>query len=384
MTEGIPGYEPAAIAEMLADFRLLMRFLLHHGRPGGPLPASGTEGPAGATGSNIGRLVEFADLLLATPEAVAKDTDQLRRLTSALILANTLAAPATAVSLRLTFAFAGVDAGLYAETKDDHRIAASLRRLARYIAAFGVSLFLVTTVLFAHVSTGKQIIKQLDTVDTQRAAIITEIASFRSGVGRGGAGAEGFSCVAASEVANTTVNGDAEQQLCARWQNVAMRRTIVMQELALWNGRTERLGYISPIRWFGRTMPPNGVPETAWDAAPLRTSALLTVLTGAVLPAILGTLGSCAYVYRRLTEQIRSFTLERPEGLELFFRIILGSILGGLLGVVWTNGEPIHLEGVDLSLAALAFFVGFAVETVFSILDRAIAAVGSLARPDRR
>jgi hypothetical protein len=50
--------------------------------------------------------------------------------------------------------------------------------------------------------------------------------------------------------------------------------------------------------------------------------------------------------------------------LELFFRIVLGSILGSLLGVVWTNGEPIHLEGVNLSLAALAFFVGFMLETV--------------------
>jgi hypothetical protein len=383
VTEETAAHESAAIAEMLADFRLLARFLLHHGRPGEPRPAGGADVAAGGASSNVGRLVEFADLLVATPEAVASDNDQLRRLTSALVMANTLAAPATAVSLRLTFAFAGVDAGLYADTKDDHRIAASLRRLARYIAAFGVSLFLVTTILIAHVATGKQIIQQLGTVDVERAAVIAEITSFRSGFGRGGAAAESFSCADSADVANTTVNGDAEQQLCARWRDVAMRRTIVMQELALWNGRTERLGYISPIRWFGRTMPPPGVPETAWDAAPLRTSALLTVLTGAVLPAILGTLGSCAYVYRRLTEQIRSFTLERPEGLELFFRIILGSILGGLLGVVWTNGQPIHLEGVDLSLAALAFFVGFAVETVFSILDRAIASVGSLGRTPR-
>jgi hypothetical protein len=42
-----------------------------------------------------------------------------------------------------------------------------------------------------------------------------------------------------------------------------------------------------------------------------------------------------------------------------------GLILGGLLGVIWTNGQQIQIDGVALSLAALAFFVGYSDEIVF-------------------
>jgi hypothetical protein len=54
-------------------------------------------------------------------------------------------------------------------------------------------------------------------------------------------------------------------------------------------------------------------------------------------------------------------------------RILLGTILGGLVGVIWTNGQPIQLEGITLSLAALAFFVGFSVEVVFQVMDSIVA-----------
>jgi hypothetical protein len=60
------------------------------------------------------------------------------------------------------------------------------------------------------------------------------------------------------------------------------------------------------------------------------------------------------------------------DGLHGTLRILLGTILGGLLGVVWTNGQPIKLEGVALSLSALAFFVGYSVEVVFQTLDNVV------------
>ena len=47
------------------------------------------------------------------------------------------------------------------------------------------------------------------------------------------------------------------------------------------------------------------------------------------------------------------------------------------MGVLWTNGQPIQLEGVTLSLTALAFFVGYSVEVVFQTLDTVIGKVAS-------
>ncbi len=384
MTQGVVAGSTvgsATVAEMLADFRLLARFLLHIGRHGGSQSTSGARAMAGEADPGIGRLVDFADLLVASPEIIANDPVQLRRLYSALVLANTLAAPATVVSVRLTYAFEGAEAGTHESTQDDRRIAAFLRWQARCVAVFGVSLLLITTVLIAHVSTGKQIIRQLDSISSEWTSITAEIASFRNGSGRAGTDTSSLACANSLGLMNAVVEGNTAQQLCARLQEVALRKRIVVRELALWNHGNERMRYIFPILLDDRTIPLLDVSETEWETTPLRTSALLTLLTGTVLPPLLGTLGSCTYVYRRLTNQIHSFTLERAEGLQVILRIILGSILGGLLGVIWTDGRPIHLEGMDLSLTALAFFVGFAVETVFTIIDRTIAAVGTRVRP---
>jgi hypothetical protein len=54
---------------------------------------------------------------------------------------------------------------------------------------------------------------------------------------------------------------------------------------------------------------------------------------------------------------------------------VLGATLGGLLGVIWTNDQPVRLEGVSLPLGALAFFVGFSVEIVFRLVDTLVRTV---------
>jgi len=103
-------------------------------------------------------------------------------------------------------------------------------------------------------------------------------------------------------------------------------------------------------------------------------------ITGFVLPTLLGLLGSFAYVFRKLDQQVRTSTLRVSEGFHGILRMLLGGVLGGLLGVLWTNGQPIQLEGVTMSLSALAFFVGFAVEIVFRTLDAIITGVADRMR----
>jgi hypothetical protein len=43
------------------------------------------------------------------------------------------------------------------------------------------------------------------------------------------------------------------------------------------------------------------------------------------------------------------------ESIHGTLRMLLGATLGGLLGVIWTDGQPVRLEGVSLSLGALLF-----------------------------
>jgi hypothetical protein len=113
--------------------------------------------------------------------------------------------------------------------------------------------------------------------------------------------------------------------------------------------------------------------EMQREASELHASANMAGLTGFVLPMLLGLLGAFIYVYRDIDGKMRTATLSSGDGAHAMLRMLLGMMLGGLLGVIWTNGQPIKLEGVTLSLAALAFFVGYGVEVVFRILDRIIA-----------
>jgi hypothetical protein len=95
--------------------------------------------------------------------------------------------------------------------------------------------------------------------------------------------------------------------------------------------------------------------------------------TGFVLPMLLGLLGAFTYVYRDIDRRLRTATLLPGDGAHGTLRMLLGTMLGGLLGVIWTTGQPIQLEGVKFSLAALAFFVGFSVEVVFQVMDSLVA-----------
>ena len=62
--------------------------------------------------------------------------------------------------------------------------------------------------------------------------------------------------------------------------------------------------------------------------------------------------------------------------------MLLGAILGGLLGTMWTNRQAIQLEGVSLTLGTLAFVVGFSVEVVFRLVDTLVrAAVSRVSKP---
>jgi hypothetical protein len=155
-----------------------------------------------------------------------------------------------------------------------------------------------------------------------------------------------------------------------------LRRAIIYRELWVWNAISERLSFASPITWLSPSLPAlPGLPDLEWQSTELRTAVMITSMTGCVLPILLGMLGACVHVYREIDGQIQAFTLEARESVHGTLRILFGAILGGLLGAVWTDGKAIQLEGVSLSLGALALFVGFSVEVAFRLVDALVTGV---------
>lgn len=89
----------------------------------------------------------------------------------------------------------------------------------------------------------------------------------------------------------------------------------------------------------------------------------LSILKSYVLPALLGLLGSCTYVVRLISEQIRDMTFTSTSPMRHMLRVLIGS----LAGVIIVMGDFLVTAG--LSTLALSFIAGYATEAFFSIID---------------
>jgi hypothetical protein len=174
-----------------------------------------------------------------------------------------------------------------------------------------------------------------------------------------------------------------------------LREAMVYARLAAWNCRMTRL---NPRTWLGEGVPPYCEQAPAdlspparqadWKRTELRTNDGIARLTGYILPFLLGGIGGCVAVLRRMEDGVRSWTLNAGDGAAAFGRVILAATFGGLLGLVFgTDGGPVQLGSVSLSLAAWAFFLGYALDSVMRALDSLVASMlGRLrgAEPDKK
>lgn len=372
------------VARLLRDFRILLSYaVLLRGRAGATAGAwladpKPTE-PVGPADDDSHPSVHIS-LLTMPPERIAGDALSLQRLYSSLDTLSAMAAPASVVSIALTAAFIG---------RDEQDIPPFVRMRARRLrhwalstAALGMVLFVATVMLLIHVDRGRRSLQQTEQVRADRASVLGTFAVMR--------GNPETACPESLPGANGPAPVDPEtreQTLCGKLRDLARRSRIIRYELRQWNDASDLASYVSPFRWLEPSPPlPDGLSREQWQSTELRTSALMAGITGFVLPTLLGLLGllgSFAYVFRKLDQQVRTSTLRVSEGFHGILRMLLGGVLGGLLGVLWTNGQPVQLEGVTMSLSALAFFVGFAVEIVFRTLDAIITGVaGRMRRPN--
>jgi hypothetical protein len=384
-----PSPETDAAAAALAHLRGMQgdgRLLLSHvaGRADRTLPqplAAGAPSP-------VSLLFADAALVAADPlklEALACCVDQLSR----------AAAPATAATIRLTRGYlrSGGAEGADVATPELLRRAFLVRLVVRFLAGFGIAAVAIAVLLLAHVDNGRRNLQQLRAVDAELRTTYENLAllpaaawvaasaerpSFRPLCGKPDDGAR----QPAESPEGLRANG-----LCNAAYEGSLRKNIVLQQIANWNCRTARpiaalFGLCSePLK--DTTATQDGAQRATlehWNRTELRIESTIATLTGFVLPLIMGFIGGCAFVLRRISQKLSEQTLSARDGSQAILRVLLATTLGGLLGVVWTGDPPLPLGGFNLSLAAAAFFVGFALEAVFTLIEAIVESVAGRLR----
>lgn len=412
------------VRDLQDDFRFLMRHVARRRdralpwttAAAGPTPPRAAEGgtapAAAATADRRQPLEELpVELLVERPTDILRSVPKLAALHGAVDRLTAVAAPANVTTIRLTCAFVKTEEyGTPAAP-----VTAEAKRLKAWMLAvtlFGSIVFLLTILLLIHVDAGRRTIQELQGLREQQqslwrdietamqpaAAVAVQVQPAPGGAAPAQtavatapaavrldcrlpppAGATGTS-LAPEPGARLPANG-REESLCARYRDLDKKTDLVYHLLRTWNGTTDNFAYLSPfpLIWANYAFTAD-LPKATWQSTEIRTGLSLAALTGFVLPLLLGFLGACAFVYRHFDAKIRDWTLEARDGWHALLRVLLGGILGGLLGVIWTNGEPVQLQGFALSLAAVAFFVGFAVEVVFRTLDTMVQAVADKLR----
>jgi hypothetical protein len=383
----LPGMETVLrVRRLQRDLRELMRHLACRTESSvWSVPADGQPAGSAAPRPAIG---PYAELLAVAPEVIARDGHLLGQLYDSLEALTDLAAPASLKSIWLTRAFVwgGEDDDLPGDTRSEARW---LFRWARGSAVFGVLIFFATILLLVHVDRGRRALQQFESIRAEYQAAANSLGIVRAASSAAG-GAADYDCAqpAATPGAlgpSAQVAGRGSQShLCAQIADALSRMKVVRQELRIWNVISGRLAYVSPITWLAPRELSHATGLSAEDEefTELRTMNVLAALLGFILPMLLGLLGACVYVFREIDRRIQTSTLEARESIHGTLRMLLGATLGGLLGVIWTGDQPVRVEGMLLSVSALAFFIGFSVDVVFRLVDALVRAVANkLSKP---
>jgi hypothetical protein len=104
--------------------------------------------------------------------------------------------------------------------------------------------------------------------------------------------------------------------------------------------------------------------ETRRNVTEAQQKALIrsNIITGYILPALLGAMGSCVYVIRLISDQIKDTTFSSSSPIRHLVRVALGALAGVAIGY---GG----IVAGSLSGAALSFIAGYAIEPVFATFD---------------
>jgi hypothetical protein len=384
------------IERMLDDLRTLLGYVARHG--GGGMGGVGMGGADAAAPPPVRRgrrpppvpplpdrvlAACFTDgridpeLLVRSASEIAADSRLQNHLYASVELLTDLAAPATVMSIRLTAAVLGWRPS-GPSLSADMMMARRLVRWFTITGIIGLIVFLFLIVLLVHIDRGRREVQQLEAMRSTYQSALAAAANAKEPLITGDFGLA--RCVPPPTVPSGAAGNTTAAQyrtVCDGLDAAIVGMLVAYSELDRWNEVSGALSYLSPLNW---TTPRSSAAAAGPSAAQLqsteqRTTLMMAGLTGFVLPMLLGLLGACTYVYRDFDNALPAFTLKESDGIGAILRLVLGVILGGLTGLVWTNSQPIHLQGVTLSLGAVAFVVGFSVETVFRTLETMVVGV---------
>jgi hypothetical protein len=364
----------------------------------------------------------LSDTLLTDPVVLASDPQRVAALASHVDALSRCAAPASVTTIRLTCAYLRVAEENGEPPPEVRKQVWRLRIWMDFIIGTAIVTTVLAMFLLAHVDDGRRALQQLNQVRTELDSLYEQLgkvqgdfwvqalsatpAPDRSGMAdppKPGPG-ETFSDTGINKAADLALprcpprHEDPQHsypllkpktwdaaQLCRNLNDLLTRQDLIFIRLKNWNFRNS-----CPLQWIrgieagicgiSRDQAATEINENAWRSTEIRVTAGMALHTGFLLPLLLGCVGGCAFVLRRLDGNLTNWTLEPRDGLHSGLRVLLATMLGGLLGVVWGGDQQVQLGSFALSLAAAAFFVGFSLEVVFSVIESMINGVAGRMR----
>ena len=233
-------------------------------------------------------------------------------------------------------------------------MARALSRAMMIMLGLAVIITLSIATLAAYIYLGNAKVANLTDIKAQFKSLDEEILREEAGTNRSSKTAV-LSYCADVEVVQDPVNPGgmlrgfhtiAQSHLCAQYNDLLRKQDLAYESL-------------SPP-WF----PPD-------DRA---LPAQLNVVSGYVLPVLMGLLGSMTYVLRRYLRSVGDRLLTPRDLREYIVRLVLGTVFGVAIGFFTSaNGnaseQVIVNSASSLGAPALAFLAGYGVETVFQMLD---------------
>jgi hypothetical protein len=255
----------------------------------------------------------------------------------------------------------------------------------------------LTCVMSWHVTGGSAMLKHLDTLEVQQAALSKSIEEAEIKHAASATAPPVQFCSEVAAAGSPRFRSTEEYQLCTRRRVLSEQVAVVRMNLRTWLVPW-RTCYDKVAGWFG----PLPEAEATACAIPAGTercqrggteqlARVVTLVVGtAVLPLFYGILGAGAAVVRGLWAKMRESLLSPRDYTLALLQLALGATIGACIALFvnpsgQTPGSEIGFLGTwALSTSALSFIAGFGVEGVFVALESLVRRVFNISDPARR
>lgn len=237
--------------------------------------------------------------------------------------------------------------GKLSATADFHR--SSLTWFSRGIVAMAVFVLVLLIALLAYGNVINSMVNAIDQLNTERQAI------------EGG------------RLENTRLANEPE--LDCRTPENAFAKQICGQAVANIISEVEStVVLLSKVNVLGPSISGAGPVIDQIDRLPeirMIAQQTFTFLEVYIYPLLAGALGACVSLLREIFANLTAKRLHLRLFKSAYLRIAVGTIAGIVVG--WVS-SPEAVSGISLTPLAMAFAAGYAVEIIYSILDRFVAA----------